>query len=134
MLEWLYSESEWVWSARSKRQMKGIHPKLRMIADMALAYSEIDFIITDGKRTLKEQRAYVRSGASKTMKSNHLTGRALDFVAILGNRISWEAKPMRKVAKAFKKASKELGIPIVWGGDWRGSWDKPHIELGRSVK
>ncbi len=98
--------SKWKWSARSKRQMKGIHPKLRMLANLALSYSEVDFIITDGKRTLAEQRAYVRKGASKTMKSKHLTGRALDFVAILGNRISWETKPMTAVARAFKKASK----------------------------
>ncbi len=125
---------KWEFSPRSEREMRGIHPKLRKIADLALEYSELDFIVTDGKRTLAEQRAYVRKGASKTMRSKHLTGRALDFVALVDGRISWESGPMTKVAKAFKKASKELGIPIVWGGDWRGSWDKPHIELGRSVR
>jgi peptidoglycan L-alanyl-D-glutamate endopeptidase CwlK len=125
---------KWEFSPRSLREMKGIHPKLRKIADLAIQYSELDFIVTDGKRTIAEQRAYVRKGASKTMRSKHLTGRALDFVSLVDGRISWESKPMTKVAKAFKKASKELGIPIVWGGDWRGSWDKPHIELGRTVK
>ena len=125
---------KWEFSPRSNREMKGIHPKLRKIADLALEYSELDFIVTDGKRTIKEQRAYVRSGASKTMRSKHLTGRALDFVSMVEGRISWESRPMTSVARAFKKASKELGIPITWGGDWTGSWDKPHIQLGRNVK
>jgi peptidoglycan L-alanyl-D-glutamate endopeptidase CwlK len=29
------------------------------------------------------------------------------------------------------QASLELKIPVVWGGDWKNAWDKPHYELNR---
>jgi peptidoglycan L-alanyl-D-glutamate endopeptidase CwlK len=36
------------------------------------------------------------------------------------------------VADAFKRAANELGVPIVWGGDWPKFRDGPHIELNRA--
>lgn len=121
------------WSERSLRELEGIHPDLRKVADRALQLSEIDFIITDGLRTIEEQREYVRKGASKTMKSRHLTGHAVDFVAYHEGRITWDAKLMRKIAAAFKAAAAELKIPVVWGGDWKSFVDMPHVELDRKV-
>jgi peptidoglycan L-alanyl-D-glutamate endopeptidase CwlK len=31
----------------------------------------------------------------------------------------------------MKAAAKELGVSIVWGGDWRTFKDGPHFELDR---
>jgi peptidoglycan LD-endopeptidase CwlK len=119
------------WSARSRRELAGIHPDLRKVTDLALKYSPLDFIITDGLRTKAEQREYVRRGVSKTMNSRHLTGHAVDFVALVNGKVKYEYKPMKAVADAFKKAAAELGVKIKWGGDWKNSWDTPHIELDR---
>lgn len=33
------------------------------------------------------------------------------------------------IAKAMKQAARELGIAIVWGGDWTKNKDFPHYEL-----
>lgn len=123
------------WSKRSLRELEGIHPDLRKVTDRALELSPIDFIITDGLRTLAEQRKHVASGASKTMNSRHLTGHAVDFVAyasVGGNKkkVTYKETYMRQVADAFKQAAKELGIPITRGIDW--GWDSPHIELNKS--
>jgi peptidoglycan L-alanyl-D-glutamate endopeptidase CwlK len=125
-------------SARSLRELEGIHPDLRKVTDLALELSEVDFIITDGKRTLAEQKKHVANGASKTMRSRHLTGHAVDYVAYVkadGNKmkISYSWSYMKKVADAFKAASATLKIPVDWGGDWKKFKDSPHIELKKSV-
>lgn len=120
------------WSVRSKREMEGIHKDLRAVTDLALQLSPYDFIITDGKRTLAEQRKHVANGASRTMKSRHLTGHAVDFVAIVNGKVTYKEQYMREIAAAFKAAAKQLGIPIVWGGDWKSFQDTPHIELSKA--
>lgn len=121
-----------VWSQRSLRELAGVHPDLRRVCDLALTLSPVDFVITDGRRTEAEQRQHVASGASKTMKSRHLTGHAIDFAPLIGGKVRWEMAYCRQVADAFKVAAKQLGIPIVWGGDWRWK-DGPHVELSRTA-
>ena len=39
-------------------------------------------LITDALRTIEEKRDYVARGVSKTMRSWHLVGQALDFVPV----------------------------------------------------
>ena len=119
------------WSLRSRNEMKDIHPDLRKVVDRALALSPYDFIITDGKRSIAEQRKHVANGASKTMNSRHLYGVAIDYVALVGGKARYELAYMKAIAVAFMQASKELKIPIKWGGDWKSFKDTPHIELDR---
>lgn len=124
------------WSKRSLGNLD-VHPDLRLVADLALKLLEttpVDFIVTDGGRTLKEQQDFVARGLSQTMKSRHLGGFALDYVAIAPNadgkmRVTYDDDAMLVVANAFKAASKQLGIPIEWGGDWNSFQDMPHIQL-----
>jgi len=118
------------WSKRSLREMEGIHPDLRKVCDRALELTPVDFIITDGKRTLAEQRRYVAQGVSWTMKSRHLTGHAVDYVAFTNGKVKYHYPAMKEIADAFKRAAKELGIEIEWGGDWKKG-DTPHIELSK---
>jgi peptidoglycan L-alanyl-D-glutamate endopeptidase CwlK len=120
------------WSKRSLRELKGIHPDLRRVCDLALQLTAVDFLITDGKRTVEEQKAHVASGASRTMKSRHLTGHAIDFAPLVDGKVRWEMAYCRQVADAFKAAAKQLGVPIVWGGDWARFRDGPHIELDKA--
>lgn len=121
------------WGKGSLEELNGIHPDLRKVADLALKLATCDFRIVDGLRTMEEQRRYVASGASKTMKSRHLTGHAVDFVALPGGKASYNEAAMTKVADAFKAAARSLGIPIEWGGDWKSFVDTPHIELSKKV-
>jgi peptidoglycan L-alanyl-D-glutamate endopeptidase CwlK len=37
------------------------------------------------------------------------------------------------LAVAMKQAAKDLGVSIVWGGDWVTFKDGPHFELDRKV-
>jgi len=118
---------------QSLKKLQGIHPDLRRVVMRAAEHTPIDFIVTEGVRTMRRQRELVESGASQTFNSRHLTGHAIDFAPVIGGEITWKWPPFRAIARNFKEAAQELGIAIAWGGDWRDFKDGPHIELDRRV-
>ena len=120
-------------SRRSLERMQGIHPDLVKVVLLAIQLTEVDFGVTEGLRTIEKQREYFAKGASKTMNSRHLTGHAVDLVAYIGSEVRWDWPLYHKIADAMKRAAKSLGVPIVWGGDWRSFLDGPHFELDRRV-
>lgn len=123
---------DFIFSERSLNNLAGVHPDLQAVTRRALELTEVDFTVIDGRRTKAEQREMVRKGASRTMNSRHLTGHAIDFMALDANgKGTWDWPYYVQVAEAFKQAADELGIPIVWGGDWPSLRDGPHIELER---
>jgi len=121
------------WSARSLKNLEGIHPHLRAVMDAALQSSAIDFIVIEGLRTKERQAQLVREGASRTMNSRHLTGHAVDLLPIdpkdKKGKFDWSL--YHALAPAVKQAAKELGVNITWGGDWTSFRDGPHFELER---
>ena len=117
----------------SKNNLKGVHPDLVKVVEKAITLTEIDFRVTEGLRSKTRQIELVNKGASKTLNSRHITGHAVDVVALIGGSVRWGWPLYDKIAKAFKQASKELNIPIIWGGDWKAFKDGPHFELDRNV-
>jgi len=105
-------------STRSKGRLKGIAPELIEIVEKAIATTRVDFGVTCGMRTVEEQEKLVASGASQTMKSKHLEGRAVDVVAYVGPNITWQLNMYDDIADAMADACCELGVPIKWGAAW----------------
>lgn len=114
---------------RSRRRMDGIHPDLRAVMDRAINITPIDFTILEGLRSLRRQRQLVRTGASRTMNSRHLTGHAVDAAPIVNGKVSWDWDHYYPLADAIKRAAESLRIDIEWGGDWRTFKDGPHWQL-----
>jgi peptidoglycan L-alanyl-D-glutamate endopeptidase CwlK len=115
---------------RSLERLAGVHPKLvRLIKDFA-QISPMDFIVVEGLRTTERQRELVQAGASKTMASKHLVGRAVDLGVIVVGEYRGDWPLYTKLGKALKAHAKTMGIDIVWGGDWKSFKDGPHFELG----
>lgn len=119
-------------SARSRGHLQGLHPDLVRVAERAIRLTEVDFMITEGLRTPARQAQLVRAGASRTLNSRHLTGHALDVAAWVDGQVRWDWPLYPRIAAAFKQAARELGVPIVWGGDWKFK-DGPHFELDRKA-
>jgi len=113
-------------SKRSQQHLAEIHIDLYEVVFLARLLSEVPFEITDGLRTIEEQRNYFNNGFSKTMRSKHLDGLAVDVVPI---PVTWEPEAFYPIAEAMKQAADILDTPIVWGGDWRTFKDYPHFEL-----
>ena len=119
-------------SSRSLRNMEGVHPDLVAVAHRALEITEIDFLVTEGLRTREKQIELVRAGASRTTRSRHLTGHAIDIAAWVAGGVRWDWPLYEELSRAFKQAAAELGVAIVWGGDWKSFRDGPHYELSRT--
>ena len=118
--------------SKSKERLKGVHPDMVKIMEEAIKESPLDFSITEGVRTLERQKELFEAGKSQTMNSRHLKGFAVDIAVLVDGKITWEFSKYQIVADHIKKVAKDLGIPIVWGGDWISFKDGPHFELHRS--
>jgi peptidoglycan L-alanyl-D-glutamate endopeptidase CwlK len=116
-------------SPRSERNLQGVHKDLVRV--VRFAGKRADFIVTEGLRTVARQKQLVAAGASQTMNSRHLTGHAIDVAALVDGKVRWDWPLYARIAEEMKAAAKELGVPIIWGGDWKSLKDGPHFELDR---
>lgn len=120
-------------SQRSLDRMIGVHPGMQRVVKRAITLATVDFRVEEGIRTLQRQRELLASGASRTLKSRHLTGHAVDLTALLKGKVSYAWPLYHQIAAAMKEAARIENVPIVWGGDWRTFKDGPHFELNRKV-
>lgn len=122
------------YSSRSLKNLKGIHPDLRRVIDRALQESPLDFVVIEGLRSPERQKQLVASGASKTLKSRHLTGHAVDLVPIGTNgKPAFDWPLYHILGPAVKEAAEKENVKLVWGGDWKNFRDGPHFELDRVI-
>lgn len=103
---------------RSLRELEGVDQRLVDVVKLAISYTDQDFSVHDGIRTVREQEILVEKGASHTMKSKHIIGEAVDLVPYINGRLRWEWEPIYTIATAVKRASRELGVNLRWGGCW----------------
>ena len=113
-------------------RLRGVDANLIALAKRAREISPIPFEITEGLRTKERQRYLVKTGKSRTMNSYHLRGKAIDFVAMPGGKVSWNLPDYKTVVeKAFKPAAKELKLTdkITFGLYWKSIVDGPHVQI-----
>lgn len=116
--------------ARSKRRLLGVNPKLTKVLQDFAKQTEIKFIVVEGVRSVDRQRELVAAGASRTMNSKHLTGRAVDLAVILGGELRWDWPLYMQLAKELTSFATASGVHIVAGAFWKLFKDGPHFELG----
>lgn len=116
-------------SKRSKERMRGVHPDIVAVMNLAIQRTPIDFTVLEGLRSKERQTELVRNGASKTMNSRHLTGHALDVAPMMDGKVSWDWPLYHQIAPVIKECAEELGVDLEWGGDWTSFKDGPHWQL-----
>ena len=102
---------------RSKSRLNGVNSKLVNILNESIKL--MDLTVLEGVRSKERQRVLVAKGASKTMKSKHLKGMAVDvtpypvdFDSAKGiNRHYYMAGILRGIAHMMK-------ISVRSGADW----------------
>ena len=105
-------------SRRSLDRLKGVDEKLVSVVKSAIHRTKIDFGVICGLRTIKEQKALVDKGASQTMQSKHIDGLAVDLMAYVDGRASWELNLYDDIADAMKEAAADVGVSLRWGAAW----------------
>lgn len=115
--------------------LKTVHPDLAKV--IAAAVFPFNVQIIQGERTAAQHTKNVRSGATKTTRSRHVKANnrsriacAVDMAPLLGKVIPWHRADLFKAMNvAMMAASKKVGVPIEWGGNWKGFQDLNHWQL-----
>lgn len=107
----------------SLSELEGVHPNMVEVVERAIHITKIDFTVFDGLRTDEEQREYVRTGVSQTLRSRHLKqkdgfGHAVDLVPYINRKLRWELSPCIIIARAVALAAQHVNVGIIWGGGW----------------
>ena len=138
-------------SIKSKERLKGVDSRLTSVVVRALELSTVDFSVLEGMRSTEQCFINYGKGRNATecmsggcpvsysnmkvgkvtwlksaLGSKHHTGKAVDLIPV---PLDWsDIHSFDMIAAAMIKASKELGIPIRCGKDFK-SVDRPHFEL-----
>lgn len=151
------TKKKYVLSDVSIEKMKGVHPKLIELMKKAISNSPYDFKIVQGLRTAEYQNSLYQQGRTKpgkivtkldgyNRKSNHQAkadgyGHAVDiavcgyydqngiYVKYTTDAEMFDNKKLVEISRHVKAVAKEMGMEIVWGGDWKTLYDTPHYEL-----
>lgn len=117
---------------KSQQKLFEVHEDLASVIYRAAEIGDIEFIVTEGLRTVEKQKQLVAKGASQTMRSRHLTGHAVDLAVIIDGEARWDWPLYHNLADIVKEAAYIEHIPIEWGGDWLKFKDGPHYQLPHS--
>ena len=130
-------------SQKSLDRLEGVNDDMVRVVKKAIELTKVDFGVICGLRTVEEQEELVAKGASQTMKSKHIDGLAVDLMAYLGGRASWELNLYDDIADGMKEAAKLENVGVRWGAAWQidniADWDgtmeeamNAYIDLRRS--
>lgn len=115
--------------SRSLKNLEGVHPDLVKVVQRAIQITKQDFAVIEGLRTLERQKELLAKGVSKTLRSRHLTGHAVDIVPWVDGSVSWDWKFYTEIRNAMVAAAAELKVGLEWGGNWTTFKDGPHWQL-----
>lgn len=113
-----------------EERLEGVHPDLQAVVRKAAANLDHDIMVLEGLRTKERQAELFKKGATTTMNSKHLVGKAVDLAPMLDDgQVSWHWPHYYELAPVMKAAASDLGIRVEWGGDWKHFKDGPHWQL-----
>lgn len=105
---------------KSLDTLVGVDPKLVLVVKRAIQLTQVDFRVNEGVRTIARQKQLLKEGKTQTLKSKHIEAKAVDLVALVDNKVNWDASYYIQIAEAVRLAAIELNIPVRWGGCWLG--------------
>jgi len=118
--------SEFKLSRRSLDRLEGVDERMVAVVNHTITVTKTDFGVIQGLRTLAQQKELVAKGASQTMKSKHLDGLAVDLMAYINGRGSWELNLYDDLADAMAEGANAVGCRVRWGAAWNlsdiGEW------------
>tara|TARA_B100002019_G_C21241297_1_gene585725 strand:+ start:1303 stop:1641 length:339 start_codon:yes stop_codon:yes gene_type:complete len=96
------------------------------IGKLIVYAEENGFKLTFGEayRTVQQQKIYVKTGRSKTMRSKHMKRCAMDFNVFVDGKLTWDKEVIRPLGEYWES----LNAKNRWGGNFKSFIDVPHFE------
>lgn len=117
-------------SERSLIKLRGVDDRLVQVVRRAIEITTVDFGVVEGLRTPERQIELFNKGASQIREGGtHVQGKAVDLMAYLDDRASWELNLYDNIADAMKQAAIEKNVAVRWGA----AWNVPDIRLWRGT-
>ena len=99
---------------KSLAQLRGLDSGLINVLNQAIKH--FDFTVIEGMRSLETQTQYVAKGASKTLESKHLDGKAVDIAPY---PVDFDDEERFVYLGGFiLGVASQLGVKLRWGLDW----------------
>ena len=99
---------------KSLAQLRGLDSGLVNVLNQSIKH--FDFSVIEGMRSLETQTQYVADGVSKTLKSKHLEGKAVDIAPY---PIDYDDTERFVYLGGFiLGVASQLGVKLRWGLDW----------------
>jgi peptidoglycan L-alanyl-D-glutamate endopeptidase CwlK len=99
---------------KSLKMLKGVDTKLVNVLNQTIKH--FDFSVIEGLRDIETQKEYVAKGVSKTLKSKHLEGKAVDIAPY---PIDYDDTERFVYLGGFVLGvASQLGVKLRWGLDW----------------
>lgn len=122
-------------SDRDENLLIGAQPDVIRVVRRAAILSPNTFRLLEVLRSLARQRALFASGASKTLKSYHITGHAYDALPVTdvdsdGKKGFDDWDEFYPLAETMRAAAIAEGVRVTWGG----VWDIPLNEIQGPLK
>ena len=99
---------------KSRKNMKGLNVGIVNVLNQTIPH--FDFSVIEGLRSIETQKEYVAKGASKTMKSKHLEGKAVDIAPY--PRDYDDIERFVYLGGFILGVASQLGVKLRWGLDW----------------
>ena len=95
-----------------KRKLVGVDARLVTVVYRVAERTDIPFIVVEGVRTLARQRDLLKQRKTKTLKSNHLIGRAVDCAprSVLG-KVPWPYEGFRRSSTVLSRCRPSSALP-----------------------
>lgn len=106
-------------SKNSKGKLSTVHSDLQILMEVVLRTNMFDLTVIEGIRSDRRQKMLLDRGITKTLKSKHLTGHAVDIGIHKGGKLDFDdTRAYYVLAGTILLEAKRLGISVRWGGNW----------------
>ena len=96
---------------KSQKRLIGVDAKLVSVLNETIKH--FDFTVIEGVRSLETQKKYVARGASKTLKSKHIDGKAVDIAPY---PVDYDDEERFVYLGGFiLGVASQLGVKLRWG-------------------
>lgn len=112
-------------SERSNNKLDQVDENLARVFRHIIKKSPFDLTILEGIRSIERQEELFKSGKSRTMKSKHLKGEALDVGVWDNGKVSWDLEKYIMVADCVNIYLPEVILDrwsLRWGGAWQAKF------------